>query len=481
MSDPRWAFLLFSASFLVRLVCRLGCAIFGTDSCHYLLMADWMHAGRFHDALSIAYHPMYPLLIAAAKVVLPATENAGSAVAMLLGAGATVPLFWMVKDVFGRPTAVVASLMYVFHPAIVEVQSDPMTEGAFLFFLFSTMWLTWRMLQEPGLARGAVLGAAAAAAFLTRPEGLLAIVLSVAWPVVYGICRKDRIPRRLAGAAAVLVVIVLSLSPYLLWVKSVRGRWAMSVRPSMISAERNVGLSEMPGEEEPGAVKRRYGLYGLALLRLTMYGLLVPFYAVGFASLKRLGFWPTLFYLSFPLGQFGGILWALGTHNFMSDRYLMAGSALMAAVAAHGLVVLAAEAARRWPEARWRPALCGVALFLITVAPCGRVFKVRRTELLGYPGAAAFLTAHAAGPVSVSGLEQVSYYCNSRSYYIPSDRAEFERFLKTDRPNYLAYSEKDAKQRPEYVAMLRSHSIDGAPLEYQGPPGTWKVYFVQVR
>src|SRR5206468_579871 len=120
-------------------------------------------------------HPLYPMLIALIRSVTVTTEQSGMVVSVVLGAAAVVPLFAMVRTVFGRPAAFVTGLLYAFGPALVQVQSDVMTEGTYFFFFFSAMWLTWRMAEEPSLARGVVLGAAAAGAFLTRPEGLLPI------------------------------------------------------------------------------------------------------------------------------------------------------------------------------------------------------------------------------------------------------------------------------------------------------------------
>ena len=277
-----------------------------------------------------------------------------------------------------------------------------------------------------------------------------------------------------------LLVIVLLLSPYLLWVKSVRGHFAMSYRPSAVSAEIGMGLTEESPDNEAGS-SRLYRTYGLSVWRLSLYGALVPFYVLGMVGLASSARRDLLFYFSFPLGQMGGVLLALRTHNFMSERYLMAGMALLGALAAQGLVVTLRAAARRWPEARWRPALCGAALFLIVVAPLAKCFKVRRTELAGYAAAGRWIRGRSGGPVAVSGLEQVAYYCGSRSYYLPVDRKGMEAFLEAIPLDYITYSDRDVQTRPGYVAMLRSFPRLGPPLEYQGPPGTWKVYFQKVK
>src|SRR6185436_17100324 len=360
ISDRRLAALLFGAAFLVRLVACLGTAIFGTDGGHFLRMADGMAAGRFHEALSIAYHPLYPLLIAVAGPIAGGTEAAGSAVSVVLGAAATVPLFLTARAVFGRPPAFFVALLYAFAPGLMEYQSEPMTEGAYMFFLFGSMWLTWRMSEEPSLERGVVLGAAAAATFLVRPEGMLAVAMALAWPLL----RRDRLPARVGGVLLTLAVILLLLAPYLLWVKSERGRWGVSVRPSALSAEKALAGEE--DSQDPAAKSRLYGKYFKTMFQRTASGVLIPFYLMGLASLRGIGWRKALFYFSFPLGLLGGTLYVLQTHNFVSERYLLAGMTLLNALAALGLTSAIAFAARRWPGARWRePA---VAAFILVVA-----------------------------------------------------------------------------------------------------------------
>lgn len=473
--------LLFAAAFLARLTACLGAAIFGTDSCHYLLMADWMREGRFHDALQIAYHPMYPLLIAATRSFCASTEQAGNAVAVILGSAAALPLFLTVKAVFGRPTAVLAALLYAFQPSIVEVQSDPMTEGAFMFFLFGSMWLTWKMMEESSLERGVALGAAAAAAFLTRPEGLLAIAIAVGWPLIECLRRRRQVGLRLGGIGITVLALVLLLSPFLLWVKAERGRWGLSIRPSAISAERSVGIrDDGTPEASNGGKLPLLKIYGQSLFRLSLYGVLVPFYLLGALRFGDFECRRILFYMSVPLGHLGGLLYALRTATFMSERYLMPGMALLGAVAALGM-------ASRIPRA-WMPQggpglrrVLAVAFLLLLIVPFGRCLKVRRQQCLAYPGAGRWILAQGKQPKAVVGLEQVAYYSGARSYYAPNQREGLLQFLGQQPVDYIVYSDKDKAGRPEYVSMLGSLDVLEPATTYEGPPGSWKVYIHRVR
>jgi len=482
MSDRRWAFALVAAALLLRWVAYLGSGIFGTDGCHYLLMADWIRAGRMQSALEIAYHPMYPLLIAAGRSVGGSSEQVASIVSILLGSAALIPLFLSVRRVFGLPAAVLTSLFYALSPAMAEVQSEVMTEGTYFFFFFSSMWLTGRVLEAPSLARAAVLGAAAGAAFLTRPEGLLPVVLALAWPLGALLRERTQRGRRIAGVLATAAVLALVVSPYLLWVRSERGGWALSARPSVIVAQKSIGGGG--DEPEDHASVGRAGLlriYLNGIFRGSLYGALLPFYVLGFAGLKEVGFGRAAWFLSFPLGQLGGLLMALRTATFMSERYLLGGMALLTAVASWGMVLALRALARRRPTSPLRPALCSVAILVLAVLPAARCLKLRRQECRSYPLAAQAILSTGARPKAMSGLEQVAYYCGSRSYYTPKEAQGLLEMQRRQPMDYYVYSDKDVLGRPEYVAMLRAQDWLEPPVEVVGPPGTWKVYFQHAR
>ena len=167
--------------------------------------------------------------------------------------------------------------------------------------------------------------------------------------------------------------------------------------------------------------------------------------------------------------------------TFMSERYLLCAMALLSAVAAWGMVVAMRSAARRWPASRVRPALCCTFILLLTVVPATRCLKLRRQECRSYPLAAVAILASGAHPRAMAGLEQVAYYCGSRSYYTPKERQDLIEMQRHQPMDYYVYSDKDVEGRPEYVAMLQSLDWLDAPVQVVGPPGTWKVYYQRAR
>jgi 4-amino-4-deoxy-L-arabinose transferase-like glycosyltransferase len=478
-SDGRWAGLLFAGALLIRIVTYLGTAIFGTDSGQFLLMADRMSEGRFHEALSVTYHPMYPLLAAGLKPFLGNAERAGFWISILLGSAAVVPLFLTVRAVFGRPAAFVTALLYAFHRYTVEGQADVMSEGTFVFFFFSTAWLVWRVMEQPGLDRAALAGLAAVAAYLTRPEGILAVALAVAWPVAEAIRRRDRLAVRLGGAAVTLGVVLVVALPFLLWVKSVKGHWALSAKWSVDSAGR---AFEIASASPSGRDWGRYADFGVSMIRL-MYYVGIPFYFLGLLGLRGLRWRDGLYFFSFPCGYLAGLLWALRSHPWMSHRYLLPAMEMLGVLAALGLLIAARFLARRWPAPRWQAAALGLVA-LVTVGPSLRLLGLRRDEAASLRDAAAWMRAQGPPERSVvSTQDQLGYLSGSKMVWYPETWDEFLALLQDQRPAFVAYTDKDLGRKPPYVDRLRECDRLAPAVTFKDPSrkGVWTVYVHRVQ
>jgi hypothetical protein len=268
--------------------------------------------------------------------------------------------------------------------------------------------------------------------------------------------------------------------PYLAWVRSVRGHWALSVRPSVGSAAAAVGtlLDGTPTGAVPWSTKLVEFLK--AIYRLT-YLVTIPAYLLGFVALFRKKAVPVLFLLSFPLGYFGGLLFSLRVHTFMSYRYVIPPMAVLMAVAALGFTDgLRRLAAARPGSPRLATAAAGV-LLLLGVLPGLRALSPTRWECRSYSDAARWIESKGR-PRAVSGpLQQVAYLTGCRSYYSAETPEGIATQVARDHVDYYVYSERDVQKRPDYVALLRSSPALEGPVEITGPPGTLKVYIHRVR
>ncbi|HLY12562.1 MAG TPA: glycosyltransferase family 39 protein [Planctomycetota bacterium] len=495
MSDPvrppagppeaRLVALLFLTAALVRLVSWMGLAMFGPDGSVYLTMADLMREGRFQEALSMAYHPLYPLLVAATGMATSGSVLAGHLVSILLGASAVVPLFKIAQEFFGRPAAFVTGLFYSFHSPLVEVQTDVMTDATFLFFFLSAVWLTWRLSVDPTLEGAVTLGITAAAAFLTRPEGLLSIALAVGWPLLCLAWRRAAALRSLGSIALAAGVVLLLIMPYLFWVKADRGHWAFSVRPSALSAERSAGITDertrrIYADSKPDP--QLYRRYGASLLRLNLYGLLFPFHLLGLARFRHADRARQAFYALCVIGYMGGVAWTLRKHNAMSDRYLMPAMVLLSALAGLGIVRAARLLGERIATEAWRPAAGGALIAALTVAPGLLFLGTRNQQQVSFPIAASWIRSQGGEnrPIS-STVPQVNYLAGRRFLPLPNTREEVRRQIVEERAQFFLYSERDVRSRTPDVRMLVACEWLEAPIEAAGPPGTEKLFLQRVK
>lgn len=504
MSTLRMAWLFAGLSLLMRLILYLGTAVFGTDSGQFLYMADWMSEGRFHDALMVTYHPLYPFLVAAAKPVFASTEQAGFWVSMILGSASVMPLFLLAHAVFGRPVAFLTAFLYAFHGFVVELHADVMSEAAFSFFFFWTAWLCWRVMEEPSLELGVLAGAAAACCYLTRPEGVLALVLAPLWLAATAIRRGDRPGPRWGGLAACAVTMTVVSLPFILWVHGATGSWKLSAKNSVRYAANaiqaripheqlapvNVSINAPPRPESGGFAQLMWDLrYGL---RMNRYGKLVratgrmiflaaPFWVIGIWRFSR--FWPGwekgLFYFSFPLGYMGGLVYAMRAVGHASMRYIVPSISMMSVVAAMGAIVFLRWLLRRMAEREatlaWR-----VAVILVSMGMTVRCFNVQRQEQSATREAAAWIRAQGVSEALVyTTVDKIGYLSGTWARSFPPDMNAFRHEVRNRPAHFCVYFDKDLiRGELPYLGEIGGVAGIGPAVSFPRTPrkGVWTVY-----
>jgi hypothetical protein len=166
----------------------------------------YAHTGRQVQS-SVAFFPLYPLLVRALDRVLPGgADVAGVVLSLAIGALATV-LVWMVAEkVAGRPVADRAAVLFAFSPGAF-VLSLVYAEG--LLILLSAGCLL-ALLER----RWALAGGLAALASATRPNAT-AVVMACAWAA--GVAIWKRREWRAAAAPLLAPIGMLAFFAFLWW------------------------------------------------------------------------------------------------------------------------------------------------------------------------------------------------------------------------------------------------------------------------
>lgn len=482
MSDARLSWLLFGAAFLARYTLYLGTPLFGTDSAQFLLMARWMGEGRFHDALAITYHPLYPMLTAVVGAFTGDLERSGFWISILLGSAAAVPFFQLARSIFGRPAAVVAVLIYAVQPHTVEVHADVMTEGTFAFFFYSSMWLCWRTIQEPSVERSILAGLSASAAYLTRAEGLLAVVLVTFWPAAIAFGRREGRLRRLSGVGVGVAAILLLAFPFLVWVRSQMGTWKLSAKFSVHNAGRALegeGLTEedLGAKEGKSVWSQRHMKLIHSVGRLT-YIVTVPFLVLGFWGLRGQGLRGSLFYFSFPLLYLAGLVWSLRGVPYMSYRYLIPSMSLLMVMAGLGMEVLVRYLRTRWPEPRaTRTSLAALALMILVMV--AKAMVPHRTQETAIREAGVWLADRKPKQGTFfSTVDKVNFFAGGGLRGFPFTLREFQREVESRPASFYVFVHKNRDALMEsYAEWLQEARRVGDPVHFpaKANPAVWTV------
>lgn len=164
-----------------------------------------------HPVPTAEHPPLYVLYLALFSKLGLSTMNDHRAVSCLLGVAAVVLVGLVGRRVAGPRTGLIAAALAAAYPQLFVVDGTLISESLYVPLLALTALLAYRLIDRPGPLRAAALGAVIALATLTRPDGILLLVLLAA-PVILTSGRRQRILALLACVATCAVV----LSPWLI-------------------------------------------------------------------------------------------------------------------------------------------------------------------------------------------------------------------------------------------------------------------------
>ncbi len=123
-----------------------------------------------------------------------------------------IPTVLLGRELGGRQVGWIAAGLFLCLPTWLRLTCDGLSEGTYLFWLATALWLGVRALRRPGLVGFAACGLTAGAAYLTRPEGLeVAVAIGAAligrqfMPALRQSWRRAA-PQMLALVAGILIV-----------------------------------------------------------------------------------------------------------------------------------------------------------------------------------------------------------------------------------------------------------------------------------
>lgn len=164
-----------------------------------------------HPVPTAEHPPLYALFLAVFDKLGVSTIDEHRAVSCLLGTAAVVLIGLIGRRLGGPRTGVIAALLAALYPQLFFIDGTLISESLYVPLVALSLLLAYRLRDRPTPARAALLGAAVGLATLTRPDGIVLLVLLAA-PVIIATGRFHWV----SGSLACAVACGLVLSPWLI-------------------------------------------------------------------------------------------------------------------------------------------------------------------------------------------------------------------------------------------------------------------------
>lgn len=172
-------FVLLAAAFIARIWSVTGNLVVERDSTAYLWMADMMQKGRFAETVrQYQYHPLFPAMIAGGGYITGSNELAGYALAVIFSALAVLFVYKLSSLLCGEAAAAVASLLYIFHPSLINYHNEIMTEPVFVFFFTGCVYFFVSGILSKSYLRHVYALVMFALSFAVRPDSAFLVPLA---------------------------------------------------------------------------------------------------------------------------------------------------------------------------------------------------------------------------------------------------------------------------------------------------------------
>ncbi len=227
--------LVFAVALATRLVAAARVLLLDRDGVWYLLSADHFAKGDWKAGVAFHYPPAYPVLCALAERAGLDPEPAGILVSALAGAIGAV-LVAAIASRAGPRAAWVAGLVAALHPGSVGHGCDVTADALFATCLLGALLAAQR-------SRWGTSGLLAAASYLARPEGIVAVA-------VFALRARRRAPLVLAAAAVVVAPYVLAIRAEPMMSGAGAGAWKVTRKREVL---RESGATLVFARGEDGA------------------------------------------------------------------------------------------------------------------------------------------------------------------------------------------------------------------------------------
>ncbi|MGE5218532.1 MAG: ArnT family glycosyltransferase [Chloroflexota bacterium] len=229
------------AAVVVRLFVLMRYYCINSDGVYYLRSAQDFLSGDVKSGLASVYPPGYPLLIAAVYPLIRDWELTGQFLSFVFGVLLLLPLYGLLRKVFGERVALIAALLAAISPYLVRYSVHVRTESLYLFLSTAAIYLFLRAIEERRLTRFFLGGLVAGYAFVVRPEAIGFVALIPLMLLARWVIWKDFSFTSVARSAAALCLgFFLFALPFIVYLSIDTGHFGALSRKAGITLAINL-------------------------------------------------------------------------------------------------------------------------------------------------------------------------------------------------------------------------------------------------
>jgi len=232
-----------AAAFILRAWALWARQVVDYDEMYYYILGRNLVTGKGYVLNGLphtAFPPLYPMAVGLASLFSRDVRFSTSLVTALAGALLPVPIYLLGRDVYGRRAGLLAAAAAAVWPALFFFSGKFVPYERRLYCGSEALYVTlaaagglflWRFARSGGWGRAVAAGAFFGLASLVRSEGPVVFAFLFLWLLVdSAVTRTLWSARRLAQAVVVAIAMLAVLSPFLVHVRMVTGRWSLGAK-----------------------------------------------------------------------------------------------------------------------------------------------------------------------------------------------------------------------------------------------------------
>lgn len=216
-------------AFVIRFFLIPSENVISWDGSYYASLGKKIISGDLSGGISAYWSPLYSFLIGVTSLLFDDLEFAGRFVSLVAGTALIVPVYFLIRDFYGRRSAYLGTILVIVHPMFIRSSFWVMTESLYTL-IFTTAVLTgfyalYRLKTLNFFITGLLFGLG----YLVKPETIGFVGLFFLLTVATKFFRRNLHFRSLIrGYIFLLLGFAIFLLPYVAFLHQKTGYWTIS-------------------------------------------------------------------------------------------------------------------------------------------------------------------------------------------------------------------------------------------------------------